>query len=294
MPLSSGTNNDRLQQLIQDVQLENGLAARENMQQSRSEGYNDYFYWLQDNQNTAFNSHIAALRLGREILADDSVIPNIIWDNDNRFEGLTCNGVRFSLDKLRKLVIDLSNLAHSIMVNKLLFGSALPQLLDASNPNETEFTDKMQNTQTGYSFQNDLSNPTLTAKKTRMYILDIIHNDPTLCIKFFSGNGTPNPIAFGAWLKDCGKFVRVLLLLVHLTSGQPSRMSELTEASTICNPHEGGTRSLYFVHNTIMLVQSYNKSKAITGQEMLVARFLPKYLLPMFLTYLVCVRPIEQ
>lgn len=294
MSSSAGTNDNRLHQLISDIQIENGLAARENIQQSHSEDYNDYFYWLQDNQNTPLHSHIAALRLGRTILSDDLVIPNIIWDNDNKFESLTCEGVRFSLAKLRKLVADLSNLAHNIMVNKLLFGSALPQLLDASNPNETDFTDKMQNTQIGYSFQNDLSNPTLTAKSTRLYILDIIHNSSALCSKFFSGNGSPNPIAFGAWLRDCGKFVRVLLLLVHLTTGQPSRMSELTEASTICNPHEGGTRSLFFVHNSIMLVQSYNKSKSITGQEMLVARFLPKYLLPMFLTYLVCVRPIEQ
>lgn len=294
MSSSAGTNNDRLNQLVRDIQTLNVLNARENIQQSHSEDHNDYYYWLKDNQNTPMHSHIASLRLGRTIMSEDSVIPNIIWDNDNRFESLTCGGVRFSLAKLRKLVVDLSNLAHNIMVNKLLFGSALPQLLDASNPNETEFTDKMQNTQTGYSFQNDLSNPTLTAEKTRMYILDIIHSNPTLCNKFFSGNGSPNPIAFGAWLRDCGEFVRVLLLLVHLTTGQPSRITELTEASTICNPHEGGTRSLFFVHNSIMLVQSYNKSKGQTGQEMLVARFLPKYLLPMFLTYLVCVRPVEQ
>ena len=284
---------DYLEDLIHTLQINHTQIASDNIGASRSNNYNDYLYWLYEDNNTPFYDHIAALRLGKTILAEDAPRPNIIWDSNNQFEGLTCNGEHFSLAKLRKLVADLSNLATDIMVKKLLFGRPMPDLLDPENPMQTNFMEKMQNTKFGYSFLNDRSNPSLTREETRAYILNILCNDLDLSVKFLGDGTSENKVAFGSWMKDAGEFVKIMTILIHLTSGQPSRGTELLESSSICNT-ESGPRSLYWVHNTVMFVQSYNKSRSRTGKDMMIARFLPKYLLPMFLTYLVCVRPMEK
>ena len=160
-------DTEYLQHLIETLQIEHAQTAKENIQASHADKYNDLFYWLKDDQNTPFYNHIAALRLGKKILSSEVPRPNIIWDSNNEYEGLTCNGAHFSLAKLRKLVSNLSNLAHDMLVNKILFGSPLPKLLDQKNPMKTVFKDKIQNSQFGYSFHNDRSNLSLTNEGNR-------------------------------------------------------------------------------------------------------------------------------
>ena len=270
------------------------LAITRNFEEYEANKYAEILHWIRDDHPTPFQAHIGALRLAKTVLADDSVIPNIIWDADNQFEGMTCNGVHVSIAKLRHLVSEMFTLANGIMKQELCFGHATPDLLDNTRPFSTQFVDKMQSNVFGYSFHNDLSNPALTNKDNRRFLMNCIFNDPALKSKFLDFNNDLNPVALGAWLKKAASFIKVLGLLIHITSGQCSRMSELVEATTICNTAEGGTRSLYWLHGTIMVVQSYNKSKSRTGLEMLIARFVPSFLLPLMLQYLVFVRPFEQ
>ena len=210
-------NTEHLQDLIDNLQIEHVQTAIDNIQASHSDKYNDFFYWLRDDQNIPFYNHIAALRLGKKILSSEAPRPNIIWDSNNEYEGLTCNGIHFSLAKLRRLVSDLLNLAHGILVNKVLFGSSLPKLLDQKTPMKTVFKDNIQNAQFGYSFHNDRSNLPLTKEENRKYVLDIINNNTVLNRKFFGGDGTSaNPVAFGKWMKDVGEFVKIMALLIEL------------------------------------------------------------------------------
>lgn len=281
-------------EFVDRIQHAQQQAITRNLEEYDANKYAEILHWIRDNHPTPFQAHIGALRLAKTVLSDDSVIPNIIWDANNRFEGMTINGIHVSIPKLRHLVSEMFTLANGIMKQELCFGHAVPELLDRTRPFDTQFVDKMQSNVLGYSFHNDESNATLTDKSTRRFLLDCIWHDPTLHSRFISFDNDLNPVALGAWLKKAGAFIRVLGLLIHITSGQCSRMSELVEATTTCNTAEGGTRSLYWLHGTIMLVQSYNKSRSRTGLDMLIARFVPSFLLPLVLQYLVIIRPFEQ
>ncbi|CAO3638363.1 unnamed protein product [Mucor hiemalis] len=78
----------------------------------------------------------------------------------------------------------------------------------------------------------------------------------------------------------------------HISSGQPTRGTEIT-ATAIYNNNMGGIRNVYWAYKSIMLTQSYIKSSHKTG-DMYIARFLPKSLSYLVVTYLAVVRPFER
>jgi hypothetical protein len=105
-------------------------------------------------------------------------------------------------------------------------------------------------------------------------------------------NGAMNALAFSEWLHDADKFVEILLLLVHLTSGQPTRGSEVT-STTIVNKASGGIRGVYWCNKTVMITQYYNKSTNVHGDKF-IARFLPNAISKLMVVYLIIVRTMER
>ncbi|KAL9537203.1 hypothetical protein MBANPS3_011989 [Mucor bainieri] len=101
------------------------------------------------------------------------------------------------------------------------------------------------------------------SKDNSWWILDAVAADPVLRRKYFGLDGqTPNVHNWSLWLKTAGDFVKVLSLLIMMCAGQPPR---LTEAVTmkIRNTVDGGHRSVFYLHHSILLIISYNKSSSV-------------------------------
>lgn len=109
---------------------------------------------------------------------------------------------------------------------------------------------------------------------------------------FGPSNTTPNLIRYSAWLGKVAKLVEILAVLCHVTSGQPTRGTEVT-TSMIINSSSGSPRSVYWTQNTIMLTQHYNKTSSVHGDQC-IARFLPQPIAHLFVLYLAVVRPMEK
>ncbi|EED11949.1 hypothetical protein TSTA_000270 [Talaromyces stipitatus ATCC 10500] len=84
--------------------------------------------------------------------------------------------------------------------------------------------------------------------------------------------------AIQAYLRDQDQFLELLLLLCHITGGQPARGTEilsLRHRNTIHGRH----RSIFIEQGLISMVTSYNKGYHVTGSTKIIHRYLPRELI---------------
>ncbi|RKO98404.1 hypothetical protein CXG81DRAFT_976, partial [Caulochytrium protostelioides] len=84
-------------------------------------------------------------------------------------------------------------------------------------------------------------------------------------------------------------FLHTLMVLVHLTGGQPLREPELLS----CTVYHGATlrRSLFCHTGRVMLATTYHKSQQLTGEPIRSYRFLHPRVGSLILQYLAYVVP---
>ena len=96
------------------------------------------------------------------------------------------------------------------------------------------------------------------------------------------------PYATG-YLADHDQFLSTLLLLIHITSGQPARGPELLSIK-VCNT-ESTIRNIHISHGRLCTLTQYNKSLASVQQAFYIIRFPPLVVSEILYRYLVCIRP---
>lgn len=88
--------------------------------------------------------------------------------------------------------------------------------------------------------------------------------------------------------KKVDAFLEGLLLLIHITSGQPARGSEITSLQ-----HTNSTfhRNMFIEHGLVALVTSYHKGYTCTGSTKIIHRYLPKEVSELVVYYMWMVLP---
>jgi hypothetical protein len=85
-------------------------------------------------------------------------------------------------------------------------------------------------------------------------------------------------------------FLRRLLLLIHLTGGQPARAPELLSLRH-SNTMSGGLRSIFLERGLVSTVTTYHKSYTATGTPRVIHRYLPAAVSKLVVYYLWLVLP---
>ena len=101
-----------------------------------------------------------------------------------------------------------------------------------------------------------------------------------------------NQFEISRYLTSVKQFVQILLTLIHLSSGQPARMTELQYLLLFNTSNH--FRSIYVYDGYIQLVFDYNKTTSICQQSRKIIRFLPKKFNGIFLIYVTIIRTIER
>ena len=253
----------------------------------------DYLKYIRTTENVPFFELAAVTRIAEKYAADQPTMAKIIWCEHDNYNSLYYNNGRISIEGLSRLVLKLEDEAKELLETKILLGANVPCLGDPVNDDATEYTDLMSSQRMGYSFFKDPANAVLTSKSTSGYIIRHILSTPALKMRFFGVDGnTPNAAAFEEWMKDASAFVMKLLALAHITSGAPTRGTEVC-GSTIVNNHKSGLRCIFFTYGRIMLTQFYHKTANAHGDRY-IARFLPKQISKLFVIMLCVVRPVER
>ena len=80
-------------------------------------------------------------------------------------------------------------------------------------------------------------------------------------------------------------FLQRLLLLVHLTSGQPARGTEILSLRHINTVH-GHHRGVFIDNGMVSTVTTYHKGYSVTGSTKIIHRYLPKEVGELLVYYL--------
>jgi superfamily II DNA or RNA helicase len=95
------------------------------------------------------------------------------------------------------------------------------------------------------------------------------------------------------YLDKLSHFLEKLLILIHITSGQPARSQELLSVR-YCNTEKGGHRSIFVENGLLVIVTYYHKGYNITGTEKIIHRYLPLEVGEIVLWYIWLVLPMRQ
>ncbi len=76
------------------------------------------------------------------------------------------------------------------------------------------------------------------------------------------------------WISFLSRFLENLLVLIHVTGGQPARAPELLSIR-YSNSTKTGTRNIFIENGLLVFVTSYYKGYSISGTTKIIHRYLP-------------------
>lgn len=91
--------------------------------------------------------------------------------------------------------------------------------------------------------------------------------------------------ATNLYISRVERFLERLLLLVHITSGQPARATELL-GLRYCNTVEGHHRNIFIDDGLVSTVTSYHKGYSVSGSTKIIHRYLSKEVDEVMIYYL--------
>jgi hypothetical protein len=152
--------------------------------------------------------------------------------------------------------------------------------------------DNHANNQGEWSFLKDLRNAEILQcgkSGAGQWLMDPIIEHEWLSFEFLSlakcGRIKRQRKRVEQYFRDVDSFLERLLLLVHITSGQPARGTEILTLRHM-NTSNGHHRSIFIENGLVGTVTSYHKGYNITGTLKIIHRYLPKEVSELLVYYL--------
>jgi hypothetical protein len=245
---------------------------------------------IRDNaKDTPFNRLRETMRLACTVLGDGPDIPRLV-----RIGPMVCtiDGQAVTTDTLRNLVGKLCREANKVMRNELLLGlqtAWIGQTIARGN-----IVDKANEDRVGYSFLSDASNE--LHRHGQDLTLHLFSHRHTRGL-FVKGAGDDrsilwNPDALAMWARAADRVHALLFLLLHFTTSGPPRGEEYK--SYLIRNIGHSDRTFYWSAGTVMTFQRYHKGANAGLPVKLIPRFLPPKLAPLFVEYMLLVRPVQS
>ncbi|KNB16920.1 hypothetical protein FOXG_14929 [Fusarium oxysporum f. sp. lycopersici 4287] len=227
---------------------------------------------------------------GKTVKDNTTSLGHIMWSDDN--EVLSYKKMHFSMTGLRDLVSAEVEAAQSQLAELLLVPPDTEREKVVPQFSLRSIIDDPSESAPGWNFTCHLQNEVLHGH--RRWILDRILKETFLRRDFFENEETAKwrLQTVGRYLSTVDTFLERLLLLVHITGGQPARGTEL-----LCiqhsNPEDGsgGRRNIFVENGLVSFVTYYHKGYSITGTTKIIHRYLPREVGELLLYYLWLVVP---
>ena len=150
----------------------------------------------------------------------------------------------------------------------------------------------------GWSFLRHERNLASTLPDRENWLLERVLSHDWLQDEFFVPHSTTssptwNQSAVKAYKAQVDTFLETLLLLVHMTSGQPARGTELLSLR-YTNTVNGHHRNIFVDNGMVSTVTTYHKGYNITGSTKIIHRYLPKEVGELLIYYLWIIRPFSH
>ncbi|KAJ1541415.1 hypothetical protein HK405_010657, partial [Cladochytrium tenue] len=235
--------------------------------------------------NNAFSAVMDTVPLAKAMSGDSSRVPSLLWTVRNGwpvYDSVEVSGCTVTLKMLADGVRMALESARG-MLDELLHG------VDHSRMVPAHITDDLQNNSPGYCFLADPANAALAATSCTV----VKHMAAAGYVKCgVNGRWDWSRLRLLSWSQRAEQLLDRLLVLIHVTAGQPARGEELA-VLRLCNASHTARSIVVMSGRTVALVQQYAKTRSATGQDRYILRFLHRDVGELLLKYLVLVRPVE-
>lgn len=228
-------------------------------------------------------------RFGLKIRSTTTAEGSIRWEGDT----VSYQNVKFDMEQLRTWVRGLKNECSRIMEEELLMMKdeeggqgdqppAIPWEKMSDNPSETR---------PGYHFMTH--NAAQMPVDGATWLFHRIVGDAGRASEFVHETGAWRDARVTRYMRAIRRFKEKLLMLMHISGGQPARAPELLSVR-YCNTHTGGRRNIFIERGQVVFVTAYHKGYAFEGSSKIIHRYLPREVGELLVQYMWLVRPFEQ
>ena len=235
---------------------------------------------------------------GKKVRDSTTSMGHIAWADDG--QSLSYRDIpEFRIPDLRRFVGDQIGKAQTQLEGLLLVHPEHEAREDLDVQFHTHrLTDNAAEGKTGWSFVRHPSNRVGTLPDRETWLYERILRNAWLRDEFqeelAGGLGYRwKEAAAQKYLKEVDAFLERLLLLVHITGGQPARGTELLSLRHL-NSFHGYHRSVFIEHGMVSTVTSYHKGYSVTGSTKIIHRYLPQVVGELLVYYLWLVLPFRQ
>ena len=205
---------------------------------------------------------------------------------------LLYKNLHFTMAQFRAMVHGLQAESQRLLIEELLFcnektGNKIPSIpWDQLRDNPTD-------NRPGWSFLHD-QRTRLPVKGDR-WLFESVGRDVSLRERFMKSSTSSGMERQAVeWYMDrVIAFREKLIVLMHVTAGQPARATELLSIRH-SNTVKGGHRNIFIEDGMVVFVTRYHKGYAVSGDVKIIHRYLPREVGELLVLYLWLVLPFQQ
>jgi hypothetical protein len=206
---------------------------------------------------------------GLKIHYNTTAVGHVNWKDKYVLEYKT---LRFSMDQFRGMVHDLTTAARQSLFEDVLLVSRRDEI--PSVPWDS-LHDDPTNGEMGWNFMHDQRSR--FPVDGRNWLFQRIQSHHKLRERFVRSDAATgiDRERMRDYMRKVARFRGLLLILVHITGGQPARGTEILSVRHR-NTVQGGHRNLFIEDGTVVFVTKYHKGYQMSGDVKIIHRYLPR------------------
>lgn len=238
---------------------------------------------------TPFSWAVSLRSFGKQIRDSTTSLGYIQWSDDE--QTVHYKDVELTMQSFRRFILVQVQRVQNLLSDVLMLGvdEAREDMIPMIHLHRLR--DNPAVIENGWNFLDDERNRALLPCKKGWLLHRVLRTD-RLREQFTYHSSSQHVVwdkqAVRQYHKQVDAFLEGLLLLIHITSGQPARGSEITSLQ-----HTNSTfhRNMFIEHGLVALVTSYHKGYTCTGSTKIIHRYLPKEVSELVVYYLWMVLP---
>jgi hypothetical protein len=232
---------------------------------------------------------------GAKIRDTSTALGHMYWSDDG--EKLSYKTIELTMNNFRWFLRDQVQEVQEQLHALLLLPDCEPEMRASYIPHLrlASLKDDPSVGTAGWSFLQDQRNGGLLGDRQR-WLLGRVRDDKRLRRRFFANVDTLewNKKHVATYGSRAYAFLRRLLLLIHMTGGQPARATELLTVRWR-NSKDGLVRSLFVENGLVLFITSYHKNYSMSSATKIIYRYLPVEVSELVVYYVWLVAPfLEQ
>jgi superfamily II DNA helicase RecQ len=224
---------------------------------------------------------------GMKIAFNTTSAGHVNWRDGDTLE---YKATKFNMAEFRGMVGKLCQDTRRALFDDLMFA---PNAKDVPAVPWTQLYDDPSNDDIGWSFIRDQRSQ-LPVEGTD-WLFERIGSRSDLRRRFVRPGSTSgiDRARVGDWMRQVAAFRGKLLVLMHMTGGQPARGPEILSVRHR-NTAQGGHRNLFIEDGMVVFVTRYHKGFEVKGDVKIIHRYLPREVGELVVWYLWLVLPFVQ